>query len=59
MFGLQIGDDWLDALYGRATEEVPVAPTPLPVWHDEIEAALKAGRIRDPFEEACKVARGE
>jgi hypothetical protein len=61
MFGVQIGDTWLDALYGRADEadKTPPPPPPLPLWLPEIEDARKAGRILDPYEVALQMARGE
>ena len=62
MFGIQIGDAWLDSLYGRAESEAKAEPTklpPLPIWLPDIEKALKERRIRDPYEEALKIARGE
>ena len=59
MFGA--ADDWIDALYGQAVADPSPEPEPppLPLWLPEIEVARRDGRIRDPFDEAIKLARGE
>lgn len=60
MFGVQIADDWLSALYDRATEsDAKKKPDPLPIWLPDIEKAIKSGKIRNPYDEAIKLARGE
>lgn len=56
------GDDDDDGGDSGATPPAPVAKqsdAPLPLWLPQIESALARGAIRDPFEVACQIARGE